>query len=52
MVTHTVAAPACLRLIAHRLYGDHTRAPEIQRLNRLRDPNFLTPGQELKVYAS
>lgn len=51
LVTHTVAAPACLRLIAHRLYGDHTRAPEIQRLNSLRDPNFLTPGQELKVYA-
>ena len=52
LVTHTVAAPACLRLIAHQLYGDHARALEIQRLNGLRDPNFLTPGQELKVYAS
>ncbi len=51
LVTHTVAAPACLRLIAHQLYSDHTRAPEIQRLNSLRDPNFLTSGQELKVYA-
>ncbi|MBU1041576.1 MAG: hypothetical protein KKF77_10810, partial [Proteobacteria bacterium] len=52
LVTHTVAAPACLRLIAHQLYGDHTRALELYRLNTPRDPNFLTPGQELKVYAS
>lgn len=51
LVTHAVAAPACLRLIAHQLYGDHSRALEIQRLNGLRDPNFLTPGQELKIYA-
>jgi prophage DNA circulation protein len=52
MVTHTVAVRSCPRLLAHQLYGDHTRAPEIQRLNALADPNFLTPGQELKVYAS
>lgn len=51
LVTHTVAARCCPRLLAHRLYGDHARAPEIQRLNALRDPNFLTPGQELHVYA-
>lgn len=51
LVTHTIAAPACLRLFAHQIYGDHTRAPEIQRLNSVRDPNFLTPGQELTVYA-
>lgn len=51
LITHTVAARCCPRLLAHRLYGDHTRAPEIQRLNSLRDPNFLTPGQELHVYA-
>ncbi|MDP3427098.1 MAG: DNA circularization N-terminal domain-containing protein [Humidesulfovibrio sp.] len=52
LVTHTVAAPTCLRLTAHQLYGDHTRALELYRLNTPRDPNFLTPGQELKVYAS
>ncbi len=51
VVTHTVAAPSCLRLTAHQLYGDHTRAPELYRLNSPREPNFLTPGQELKVYA-
>ncbi|SNR95239.1 Mu-like prophage DNA circulation protein [Humidesulfovibrio mexicanus] len=51
LVAHTVAARSCPRLLAHRLYGDHTRALEIQRLNALRDPNFLTPGQELTVYA-
>ena len=50
--SHTVAARTCPRLLAHQLYGDHTRAPELVRLNRLSDPNFLTPGQELKVYAS
>lgn len=51
LITHTVAARSCPRLLAHRLYGDHARAPEIQRLNALADPNFLTPGQELTVYA-
>lgn len=51
LVTHTVAEPTCLRLTAHQLYGDHTRAQELYRLNTPRDPNFLTPGQELTVYA-
>ena len=51
LITHNVAARTCPRLLAHQLYGDHTRAAEIQRLNALADPNFLTPGQELKVYA-
>ncbi|GAB6124330.1 DNA circularization protein [Humidesulfovibrio idahonensis] len=52
LTTVTVAARTCPRLLAHRLYGDHTRAAELVRLNRMSDPNFLTPGQELKVYAS
>ncbi len=52
LVEHTLAAPACPRLIAHRLYGDHTRAPEIVRLNSLADPNFLTAGTVLRVYAN
>lgn len=52
LVTRTVEAPACLRLMAHHLYGDHTRALELYRLNPLPEPNFLTPGQELKAYAS
>lgn len=52
LVTRTVAARTCPRLLAHQLYGDHTRAAEIVRLNALADPNFLAPGQELRVYAS
>lgn len=52
LVTRTVAARTCPRLLAHQLYGDHTRAAEIVRLNALSDPNFLAPGQELRVYAS
>jgi len=50
--SHTVAARTCPRLLAHRLYGDHTRAAEIVRLNTLPDPNFLTAGTVLRVYAS
>lgn len=52
LVEHTVSAPACPRLLAHRLYADHTRAAEIVRLNALADPNFLTTGTVLRVYAS
>lgn len=51
LVRHAVAAPCNLRLLAHRLYGDHSRAGEIARLNPgLREPNFLTPGQELDIH--
>jgi prophage DNA circulation protein len=52
LVDHTLAARTCPRLLAHQLYGDHTRAAEILRLNALADPNFLTPGEVLRVYAS
>jgi len=52
LVEHTLAARTCPRLLAHQLYGDHTRAAEIVRLNTLPDPNFLAPGEVLRVYAS
>lgn len=52
LVERTLTAPGNLRLIAHRLYGDHGRAPEIYRLNRPRNPNTLTNGDTLHVYAS
>lgn len=52
LVSHTVAGRTCPRLLAHQLYSDHTRASEIARLNALADPNFLTPGEVLRVYAS
>jgi prophage DNA circulation protein len=51
LVAHTVAARTCPRLLAHQIYGDHTRAGEIVRLNTLADPNFLTVGTVLRVYA-
>lgn len=51
LVVRTMTAPGNLRLIAHRLYGDHTRAPELFRLNNLRDPNFIVAGDKLNAYA-
>ena len=52
LIRHTVAAPCNLHLLAHRLYGDYSRAGEITRLNPdLREPNFLTRGQELDIHA-
>ena len=51
LVAHTLAGRTCPRLLAHQLYGDHTRAPEIVRLNALADPNYLAAGEVLRVYA-
>lgn len=51
LVVRTMTAPGNLRLVAHRLYGDHTRAPELFRLNNLRDPNFIQAGDKLNAYA-
>lgn len=40
------------RLIAHTLYGDHSRAPELARLNpRLARPNTIQAGEVLHAYA-
>lgn len=52
LIERTMEAPGNLRLIAHRLYGDHTRAPELFRLNHLRIPNFIQAGDKLNAYAS
>ncbi|MDH2918090.1 MAG: DNA circularization N-terminal domain-containing protein [Sideroxydans sp.] len=41
-----------LRLIAHALYADHARAPELARLNPLlRQPNFIAQGEVLYAFA-
>jgi prophage DNA circulation protein len=41
-----------LRLIAHALYADHARAPELARLNPLlRQPNFIAQGALLYAFA-
>lgn len=48
------AAPVTgnLRLQAHAWYGDHTRAPELCRLNpTLRLPNFVAQGETLNAFA-
>ncbi|NOT17314.1 MAG: DNA circulation family protein [Sulfuriferula sp.] len=52
LVVRTIDAPGNFRLIAHRLYGDHTRAPELFRLNNIRLPNFIQQGDQLNAYAS
>lgn len=45
-------APANLRLLAHRWYGDHARAPELARLNpSLRESNFLQVGDVINAYS-
>lgn len=51
LVAHTVSGRTCPRLLAHRIYGDHGRAAEIVRLNKMADPNFLSSGEVLRVYA-
>ena len=52
LTTTTVLTPCTLHWLAHQLYGDYTRADEIQRLNpRLNNPALLLKGMELNVYA-
>lgn len=39
------------RLLAHALYGDHSRAVELARLNpQINNPNFIPRGQEVLTY--
>jgi prophage DNA circulation protein len=52
LIQKTVELPGNLRLLAHRWYGDHTRALELLRLNPgLRSPNALTTGDVVNAYA-
>ena len=39
------------RLLAHALYGDHTRAAELQRLNDWGRQVFIEAGEEVQAYA-
>lgn len=53
LVQRKMNAPGNLRLIAHKLYGDHTRAIELFRLNpKAKMPNFIDRGDVLNAYAS
>ncbi|MBF7683907.1 DNA circularization N-terminal domain-containing protein [Acinetobacter sp. B5B] len=52
LTTTIVTMPCTLHWLAHQLYGDYSRASEIQRLNpRLNNPALLLKGMELNVYA-
>lgn len=52
LITKGVDAPGNFRLLAHKWYGDHTRAPELLRLNhQVRLPNFIVLGDRLNAYA-
>ncbi len=52
LVEYAVETECNAHLLAHKLYGDFTRATEIVRLNpQIRNPNFIAKGQILHVYA-
>jgi len=52
MVERVVETPASLRLLAHRWYGDHSRALELIRLNPdLNTPHNIPAGKVLRAYA-
>lgn len=52
MLERTVETPVSLRLLAHRWYGDHTRAAELIRLNPgLKTPHNIQAGEVLRAYA-
>lgn len=52
LTTTQILVPCTLHWLAHQLYGDFSRASEIQRLNpSLENPALLLAGMELTVYA-
>jgi prophage DNA circulation protein len=52
MIERKVESPASLRLLAHRWYGDHSRAIELIRLNPgLKTPHNIPVGEVLRAYA-
>lgn len=52
LVERAVESAASLRLLAHRWYGDHSRAIELARLNPgLRAPYNIQPGEVLRAFA-
>lgn len=53
LITRRVENTASLRLLAHRWYGDNTRAEELLRLNpTLRTPYGIATGTVLRAYAN
>lgn len=52
LVKRSMNAPGNYRLIAHKLYGDQSRAIELFRLNpQVKMPNFIDQGDVLNAYA-
>lgn len=53
LITRRVENTTSLRLLAHRWYGDNTRAEELLRLNpTLRTPYGIATGTVLRAYAN
>ena len=50
LIRRTVEADGNFRLLAHLWYGDHSRAPELYRLNGARSP-FVRQGEVVNAYA-
>lgn len=50
LILRTVEVNGNFRLLAHLWYGDHTRAPELYRLNNARSP-FVQAGDQVHAYA-
>lgn len=50
LILRTVEVNGNFRLLAHLWYGDHTRAPELYRLNDARSP-FVQAGDQVHAYA-
>lgn len=51
LIWRAAEAPGNFRLLAHLWYADHTRAPELYRLNGARSP-FVNAGDRVHAYAS
>lgn len=52
VLERTIPVEMPLPLLAHKLYGDSSRATEIQQVNRVRNPFIAPPGARLKVYST
>ena len=52
IINYEVQSEISVHLMCFFLYKDIRRAPEVLKLNSIKDPNFLKPGDVLRVYAS
>jgi prophage DNA circulation protein len=51
IITRTAPVGGTARLVAHAIYGDATRAPELMRLNRWGRQVLVEAGEEMQAYA-